>query len=133
LSGLISQVVARKVVHANFYEAALLQDGYRMEHIVPPRDIHAWQNLPISAIARFEPAMVESLEPEALRTALENPFQRFPVVNDSALTGFSLGRRSRSRSRRGGHLDSVARPQSVPGNSFVRCKHCSSNRTKRWS
>ncbi len=87
LAGLISQVVARKVVHANFYETALLQDGYRMEHIVPPRDIHAWQNLPISAIARFEPAMVDGLEPEALRTALENPFQRFPVVNDSALTG----------------------------------------------
>ena len=45
LAGLLSQVVARRVVHANFYEAVLLQDGHRMEDIVPPRDIHAWQSL----------------------------------------------------------------------------------------
>lgn len=43
LAGLLSHLVARRTVGTSFYEAALLQDGHRMEHIVPPRDLHGWQ------------------------------------------------------------------------------------------
>ena len=87
LAGLLSQVVARRVVHANFYEAVLLQDGHRMEDIVPPRDIHAWQSLPTSAIAHFEPVTAGSLEPQALRDLLNHPYQRFPVADGDGLKG----------------------------------------------
>ena len=87
LAGLFSQVVARRIVPANFYEAALLQDGHRMEHIVPPRDLRAWQNLPISAIAHFDPVVVESLEPQTLREAVEHSYLRFPVTKEGGLIG----------------------------------------------
>jgi chloride channel protein, CIC family len=87
LAGLLSQVVARRVVHASFYEAALLQDGHRLEHIVPPRDFRAWQNLPISAIAHFDPVVVEGLESHGLREALEHSYRRFPVTNAGRLIG----------------------------------------------
>jgi CIC family chloride channel protein len=87
LAGLLSQLVARRVVHANFYEAALLQDGHRMEQVVPPRDIRAWQNLPISAIANFDPVIVADLEPQTLREAIGNSYRRFPVTGTSGLMG----------------------------------------------
>ena len=96
LAGLLSQAVARSIVHANFYEAALLQDGHRMEHIVPPRDLQGWQNLPVSAIAHFDPVVAEGLEPAALREIMNYSFNRFPVVEGGCLTGI-LTRQNPSR------------------------------------
>ena len=87
LAGLLSQVVARRTVGTSFYEAALLQDGHRMEHIVPPRDLHGWQNLPVSAIAHFEPVIVDNLEPHALSQIIKYPYSRFPLVKDNCLIG----------------------------------------------
>ena len=87
LAGLLSQAVARRIVHANFYEAALLQDGHRMEHIVPPRDLQGWQNLPVSAIAHFDPVVAEGLEPPALQEIMNHSYNRFPVVEGGCLIG----------------------------------------------
>ncbi len=87
LAGLLSQVVARRLARESFYETALLQDGHRMEHIIPPRDLKSWQNLPVSAIARFDPVVIASLEPDDLRDAMRYPYSRFPVVEDGRLTG----------------------------------------------
>ncbi len=56
---LVSQVVARSLVRYNFYDQVLLQDGHQMEHIIPPRDLRSWHNLPISAIANFNPIVLE--------------------------------------------------------------------------
>ena len=88
LAGLVSQLVARSLNHANFYEEILIQDGHRMEHIIPPRDLKSWQNLPVSAIANFNPVVVEDLGESALAELLERaPYRYFPVVENGKLRG----------------------------------------------
>lgn len=83
MAGLISLVTVRAFGRPNFYEEILEQDGHHLEHVVPPRDLRSWQNLPISAVANFQPALVETLAPNELRTFLSGSvFQRFPVVAD---------------------------------------------------
>src|ERR1700748_1611649 len=86
IAALVSQLVARRCNHENFYEAVLTQDGHDMAHVVPPRDLRSWQNLPISAIAHFEPVIIGSLEQSAIAVVLQQtPYQRFPVVTDGRL------------------------------------------------
>jgi len=91
IAGLVSQLIARWFNRENFYQEVLTQDGHNMEHVIPPRDLRSWQNLPISAIAHFKPVVVEDLSPEALVQALaKSPYDRFPVVKDGALAGILL-------------------------------------------
>ena len=111
LAGLLSQAVARSIVHANFYEAALLQDGHRMEHIVPPRDLQGWQNLPVSAIAHFDPVVAKGLEPAALREIMNYSYNRFPVVEGGRLVGIL------TRAKIQAALDQRSVPQ--PGTAFT--------------
>lgn len=88
IAGLVSQLIARRLSHANFYEEVLTQDGHKMEHVVPPRDLRSWQNLPISAIAHFEPVVLEKLDEATLAEVLESkPYHCFPVVKDGKLAG----------------------------------------------
>ncbi|MEZ5405150.1 MAG: chloride channel protein [Verrucomicrobiia bacterium] len=88
LAGLVSQAVARSLNHTNFYEEVLLQDGHAMEHIIPPRDLQSWQNLPASAIANFDPVTVERLEEKELKELLGRaPYRYFPVVENGKLKG----------------------------------------------
>ena len=88
LAGLVSQVIARSLNHANFYEMVLLQDGHQLEHIIPPRDLRSWQNLPISAIAHFDPVVIEDLSPEVVKELLKNhTYRNFPVVEGGRLKG----------------------------------------------
>jgi CIC family chloride channel protein len=91
IAGLISQLLARKLSPESFYEAVLAQDGHKMDHVVPPRDLRSWQGLPISAIAQFEPVTTGTLQPAAL-TALagRTPYHRFPVVMGDKLVGVVL-------------------------------------------
>ena len=91
IAGLVSQFVARRFNHENFYEAVLIQDGHQMAHVVPPRDFRSWQNLPISAIAQFEPVVLASLDDAAIAGVLEaKPYQRFPVTKNGNLDGILL-------------------------------------------
>ena len=88
LAGLVSQVIARAMNHANFYEAVLLQDGHQLDHIIPPRDLRSWQNLPISAIAHFNPVVLHDLSEEGVKSMLEQyPYRFFPVVENGQLKG----------------------------------------------
>jgi len=88
LGALVSQAVSRRMNRENFYDALLTQDGHRVEHIRPPRDLHSWQQLPVSAIANFAPVIVDDLRASALRNILEShPYQRFPVVRQGMLEG----------------------------------------------
>ncbi len=88
IAALISQLVARRFNHENFYEAVLIQDGHEMAHVVPPRDLRSWQNLPISAIAQFDPVVITSLDEVAVVAVLDaKPYQRFPVTRDGHLDG----------------------------------------------
>ncbi len=81
LAGLISQVVARSFGRVNFYDALLQQDGHDLHHLVPPRDLRSWQNLPISAFATFSPVSVTEQSREALQKLLrDSPHRYFPVL-----------------------------------------------------
>ncbi|WP_202797426.1 chloride channel protein [Chthoniobacter flavus] len=91
IAALVSQIVARRCNHENFYEAILTQDGHDMAHVVPPRDLRSWQNLPISAIAHFEPAVISGLEETTCAAILEKtPYQRYPVATNGKLEGILL-------------------------------------------
>jgi len=88
LGALVSQGISRKMNHINFYDALLQQDGHRHEHVRPPRDLHSWRQLPVSAIANFSPVVIRDLKPEAIRQVLdEQPYQQFPVVKEGQLAG----------------------------------------------
>ncbi len=90
LAVLVSQVIARSLVRHNFYDEVLLQDGHQMEHVVPPRDLRSWHNLPISAIANFSPVVLEDLSGPALRAIIdEHPYRYFPVLEDGRLKGMA--------------------------------------------
>ncbi len=85
IAALISQAVARRFTHENFYDALLAQDGTSVEHVVPPRDLRAWQESPVSRIGNFRPVLVRDLSPDSLRQLLaEHSHDRFPVVTQDA-------------------------------------------------
>lgn len=90
LAGLVAQVIARYINPVNFYEEALEQDGHQMEHLVPPRDLRSWHNLPVSAIATFNPVAITDLSEAALKEILEkHPYRHFPVDIDDHLAGMA--------------------------------------------
>ena len=81
LGALVSQTVARRLTAYNFYEAILRQDGHILEHLIPPRDLQGWQQLPVSAIANFHPVVLSDTSSPTLRQTLATyPYQRFPVM-----------------------------------------------------
>jgi CIC family chloride channel protein len=88
LGALVSRAVGLKLNHHNFYDSLLLQDGHNLEHVIPPRDLLGWQQLPVSAIANFQPVIIGDLSPAKLREVLAaHPYQRFPVVREGKLEG----------------------------------------------
>jgi CIC family chloride channel protein len=90
LAGLISQVIARSIHHTNFYDATLLQDGHDLDHLIPPRDLRSWQNLPISAMANFKPVVIDDCSPNAMSEVLErHPYRHFPVIDNGELKGMA--------------------------------------------
>jgi CIC family chloride channel protein len=88
LAGLVSQVIARAMNPVSFYEEALEQDGHQMEHLIPPRDLRSWHNLPISAIATFKPIVITDMAEQALKDLLAaHPYRHFPVQTGENVTG----------------------------------------------
>ncbi len=88
IGALVSQTISRKMNRESFYDALLAQDGHQLEHVRPPRDLHSWQQLPVSAIANFKPVTARELNATALQKLLnEHPYQQFPVVQAGKLTG----------------------------------------------
>lgn len=88
IGALVSQAISRKMSHDNFYDALLAQDGHQVEHVRPPRDLHSWQQLPVSAIANFKPVTARDLDGPALQKLLDShPYQQFPVVQLGQLSG----------------------------------------------
>ncbi len=87
VAALVSQAISRKLNRYSFYEEILVQDGHRLEHVVPPRDLQSWQQLPISAIANFRPVAVHDQSLMEIQQVLKaHPYQRFPVIqNDQAV------------------------------------------------
>ena len=88
LGTLVSQAISRKLEKSNFYESLLQQDGHELEHVIPPRDMHSWQQQQVSTIATFKPVILRDITPETLQLTLKNhPYQFFPVMFDQKLTG----------------------------------------------
>jgi len=88
LGALVSQTIARRMNEHNFYDTLLNQDGHRIEHVRPPRDLQSWGQLPVSAIANFQPVLCVSLAENDLRKNLAaHPYRQFPVVLNGRLTG----------------------------------------------
>jgi CIC family chloride channel protein len=88
LGALVSQAISRKLNRHSFYEEILMQDGHKLEHVIPPRDLQSWQQLPVSAIANFQPVVVRDLNAGEIRKLLRaHPYQRFPVVLSGVLNG----------------------------------------------
>jgi chloride channel protein, CIC family len=88
LGALVSQAIRRRLMKQSFYEGILVQDGHRLQHIIPPRDLRSWQQLPVSAISNFQPVVLRNLSAEEIKNVLQaHPYQRFPVSSNGALTG----------------------------------------------
>jgi chloride channel protein, CIC family len=90
IGALISQGIARRMTRENFYDAILEQDGHKLEKLLPPRDLQTWQKLPVSAIANFQPVVLNSLEPAEVEKVLKaNAFACFPVMQAEKLAGIA--------------------------------------------
>jgi len=103
IGALVSQTIRRRMNRFNFYEAMLDQDGHRIEHVRPPRDLQSWQQLPVSAIANFQAVVVDDLDRASLQEVVkQHPYQRFPVVRGGRLVGV-LTRKETEVALAGGH------------------------------
>lgn len=81
LGTLVSQTIRHRFAKHNFYEALLIQDGHVLEHVIPPRDLQSWQQLPVSAIANFHPVVIGGLDAHEMRQTLsQHPFRYFPLA-----------------------------------------------------
>ncbi|HUA66193.1 MAG TPA: chloride channel protein [Alphaproteobacteria bacterium] len=90
IGALISQAISRRMLPENFYDAILEQDGYKLEKLLPPRDLQSWQKLPVSAIANFQPVVLSSLEPAEVEKMLkEHAFRNFPVMRNDTIEGIA--------------------------------------------
>lgn len=90
IGALVSQAVSRRMTRANFYDAILEQDGYKLEKLLPPRDLQSWQKLPVSTIANFQPVVLTSLEPAEMEKMLNaHTFASFPVMREGKLAGIA--------------------------------------------
>ncbi|MGA2694270.1 MAG: chloride channel protein [Opitutaceae bacterium] len=91
LGALVSQAISRRMLKHSFYDALLKQDGVNLEQVQPPRDLRSWQQLPVSAIANFQPVIVRSLAPADLGRLLgASPYARFPVVEGELESGAGI-------------------------------------------
>jgi CIC family chloride channel protein len=88
IAALVSQAISRRLSKHSFYEAILVQDGHQLQHVVPPRDLRAWQQMPVSAVANFQAVSIDSLERAKVRNLLDSfPYSNFPVVQNGRLAG----------------------------------------------
>jgi CIC family chloride channel protein len=94
-----------------------------MEHIVPPRDLQGWQNLPVLAIAHFDPVVAQGLELPALHEIMKHSYSRFPVVERGCLVGML----SRAKIQTALDQGSVPRPSAAfavrPGQAIREVQH----------
>jgi len=90
IGALISQGISRRLTQANFYDAILEQDGYKLEKLLPPRDLQGWQKLPVSTIANFQPVVLANLDPVEVEKLLRtHAFGCFPVLQATKLVGIA--------------------------------------------
>lgn len=88
LGALVSQGISRSMNSESFYDGLLVQDGHRIDHVRPPRDLQSWQQLPVALIMTERPAVITELSRATMEQALKaHPYDRFPAVLNGALAG----------------------------------------------
>lgn len=88
VGALVSQAISRRLCRHSFYEEILVQDGHQLAHVIPPRDLRSWQQLPVAAIANFHPVTAGQLSSAEMEKLLRaHPYERFPVVENGTVTG----------------------------------------------
>lgn len=124
LATLLSQIVARSLLKENFYEALLVQDGHRMEHVIPPRDLRSWENLPVSAIAHFQPVVIDGTDIENFPSILQQySYSRFPVVSENKFAGILTREAMELALSSGNHPKIEPCPIISPGETIRRAEH----------
>lgn len=83
LGGIVSVAVSKFFSKNGFYDEVLAQDGKEISRVIPPRDLRAWQDSPVSRIANFAPRALREDASSADAAALlaESGFARFPVAD----------------------------------------------------
>ncbi len=88
IGALISQAISLRMCHHSFYDEILVQDGHKLEHVIPPRDLRSWQQLPVSTIANFNPVSVNPDDPANVAESLRaHPYNAFPALRDGKPIG----------------------------------------------
>lgn len=88
LGALVSQAVSRHILHHNFYDALLEQDGHDIERFAPPRDLVGWHRQPLSALATPRPVILETLDETSVRSVvMRYPYRGFPVMEHGGVVG----------------------------------------------
>jgi chloride channel protein, CIC family len=88
IGALVSQALSRRLTRSNFYDAILEQDGYKLEKLLPPRDLQRWQKMPVSAIANFHPVVLNSLDTAEIEKILAAySFANYPVMQEGQPIG----------------------------------------------
>lgn len=88
IGALVSQGVSRRLLRANFYDAVLEQDGYKLEKLLPPRDLQSWQKLPVSVITNFHPVVMNGTTSAEIESILNaHTFAHFPVMQNGDVAG----------------------------------------------
>lgn len=115
LGALISQAISRRMNPNNFYEELLHQDGHRIEHVRPPRDLQSWNKWPVSAVTNFTPVVLNDLSKDTVKGILDShPYHHFPVVMDTQIKGIV------SREKMETYLSSGIAPKLVPATTCLR-------------
>jgi len=90
---MIGTVASQAFIHLfggqwNFYEEALLQDGYKQSDVDPPRDLQSWQAQPVAVVLNKRPVAITDLSRDNLREfLLEHRFKSFPVALNGRYVG----------------------------------------------
>ena len=120
VGALVSQGVARLLARRNFYDAILEQDGHDVERVRPPRDLTAWQQWPVSAIANFHPVALDQPEPAAMERLLRlHPYKRFPVLQAGRPIGI-LTRADAEAARAKGRSPRLSAATTCPPDATIR-------------
>lgn len=123
IAAILSQFVARKVLKENFYLEILTQDGHHMEHIIPPRDLHSWQKMPVSSIASFEPVTF-SIDDLNIREVLDSClYERFPVFQGESFIGVLERDEAEVALKENRKPQLQHAPEILPGESIRKAEH----------
>jgi CIC family chloride channel protein len=110
IAALVSRAIATRLSKHSLYDALLEQDGIGIDQVVPPRDLRAWQDSPVSRIANFRPALSREQTSEGLRALLgSSEYERFPAVDNA---GRLLGILTRAEAQAASSEDRL--PRLVP-------------------